>query len=335
MAIRRAISTQDEQFDPYGAQVMGIAAGEPAPSSYTPNVGQSDPPTPAPTPPNPVPGVPRASYDPMAGWDVSKLNDPNAGTSDKYLFGRFLQDQGYGAAGSRGRLNDIAAAFNQQYGKNIKATGDDRIDFGGNTGPIDVINSNGTWQWLVPGDGQQGGSGSGAASPFGALFAALSQGASNLAGQTPTASALMGDWTTAAQGPTRNASSTASAIEAARMPYEIARKSQLANSRAALADRGLLSEPGHAQGPEATTINNIETNLAPAYTQAINDRLQQLDALGLAQLEQNRLWNQFIADFGLNRDRVLYDMQHGNTDQYLQMLQLWLNAAGTAANGYI
>lgn len=330
MAIRRAISTQDAQFDPYGAQIdpAGIVAGEPAPGSYQPNTTE----TPTPTPP-PPPGVP-TSYRPMAGWDGGKLNDPAAGTTDKYLFGRFLQDQGYGAAGSRGRLNDIAAAFNQQYGKNVRATGDDSIDFGGSIGNIDVINgTTNDWQWLVPGGGSGSGSGGGgAAANLGGLFDALGTQATRMAGQPPSLSAAPA-WTTPETTPDPQRLSRA--IEGARMPYEIARRTQLNNAQATLADRGLLSEPGHAQGSEVGALQRIETGLAPAYTGAINDRLQQLDALGLAELTQNRLWNQFLADYGLNRDQVAYDMQRGNTDQYLQLLRLWLESAQTAGNGFI
>jgi hypothetical protein len=155
-------------------------------------------------------------------------------------------------------------------------------------------------------------------------------------------------------------SNRATAIEAARMPYEIARKSQLANARGDLANRGLLSEPGHLQGPEVTALQRIEEGLAPAYTGAISERLLQQDQtdndtanallgtinagtgrqkvlsdIALGNLEQNRLWNQFLASYGLDRDKVLYDMSHGNVDQYLTLLDLYLKNAQTSANGYI
>jgi hypothetical protein len=68
--------------------------------------------------------------------------------------------------------------------------------------------------------------------------------------------------------------------------------------------------------------------LAPPTPGAISDRLLQQDEtnvrrqqvlgdIALRSLDQNRLWNQFLAQYGLDRDKVQWDMQHGNTDQYL------------------
>lgn len=348
MAIRRLNSTQDTMFDPYGAQIVDP---EPSPGTYNPNPVEANPNTESGNgaTPNPQTGgvtgttnpqaPQRTAYDPMLGWDVTKLNG-DAG-SGKYQFGRWLQGSSYynggSGASSRGNMQSLVDAYNQATGSHARATGEDAVDFGDGNGAIDIINGeNNRWQWLVPGGAsstQPTGQANGAAGQLGSLFSMLGNVTSGLQ-QTGGAEPMSSGTSTQPQGIQR-ASNLATSLEAARMPYEIARRTQMNNAKATLADRGMLSEPGHQQGGDVTALQNIETGLAPAYTGAINDRLQQLDALGLGELEQNRLWQQFLSDYGLNRDKVMYDMQHGNMDQYLQALQLWLQAAQTSANGYI
>jgi hypothetical protein len=194
------------------------------------------------------------------------------------------------------------------------------------------------------------------------------------------------------QAQLRNPTNLVPYFEGARMPYEIARRTQLNNARGELANRGLLSEPGHLQGPEVGAVQRVEEGLAPSYTGAIADRLTALDQLELqkrtgllnalaggtaqqkamadrlgilgqlkstkeqnllatltggtqrqkaladiaiANLDQNRLWQEFIAKNGLDRDRLTHDIENGNIDQYLQLLQLWLQSANIAAGGFI
>lgn len=348
MAIKRFESTQDLGIDPlnpddpmygYTDPVQGIAPGGPVPGSFNPNPNESGPTTPQPETPQP-----RTSYDAMAGWDVSKLNRGEGGTN-KYQFGRWLQNSpfynGGSGSGSRGNMQSLVDAYNQATGSNVRSLGEDAVDFGDGNGTIDLINGNtNSWQWtpINTDDGVSSGrrSGNASAGQLGGLFTSLGNASERLSShalnETEPTDYLIPNAPTS--GVRRN-SSLSTALEAARMPYEIARKTQMNNARADLANRGLLSEPGHAQGPEATAITQIETGLAPAYTGAINDRLQQMDALGLGELEQNRMWQQFLLDHGLDRDRVRADIMQGNTDQYLQLLQLWLNAAQTSANGYI
>jgi hypothetical protein len=107
--------------------------------------------------------VGKGTYNPMAGWDVGKLNNPNEGVTTKYKFGRFVQDQGYDPVWARSHMGDIADAFNKATpGAHARAlvTGrgdDDQIDFGEGYAPIDLLNSNNYWQWLVGDSGQQPG----------------------------------------------------------------------------------------------------------------------------------------------------------------------------------
>ena len=347
MAVKRYDSTQDLGIDPYGGDYGYTDPTVPMPDGGYPPVGETS----GGATPNPQtggvtgnagsttnPGVARTTYDPLPGWDVSKLNAGTGGTN-KYQFGRWLQNSSYynggSGAGSRGNMGALVDAYNQATGGKAKAVGDDSIDFGDGLGTQDVINGDtNQWQWVTTGPASGSANGGQAAGQLGGLFSSLGNFGSTLNNRALNAPSGGASSTQASLSMPR-ASSLSTALEAARMPYEIARRTQMNNARADLANRGLLGEPGHASGAEASAINQIESGLAPAYTGAINDRLQQLDALNLGELEQNRLWQQFLADFGLNSQRVAYDMQAGNTDQYLQLLRLWLDAAQTSANGFI
>lgn len=366
MAVRRNLSTQEDQYAPdfspelpdlptqaqpppwiqndYWAPDRAAVLADPSRWGAGPNAQPAAPPQELPVPPGYAPGqndykppipksatpaVTRTNYTPIAGWEQSKLNDP-AKHNTKYDFGRSAQD--YTGAYGRGNLQGLVDFYNTSYGGHAHTVGDDSIDFGESYGPIDVLNGHGdTLQWYVPGQAQAGGAGGGGAAGGGMDLSGLTSNLdlNQILGQIGGGGNL-----------------TAQAIEGARMPYEIARRSQLANARGDLANRGLLSEPGHQQGPEVSSIQRIEEGLAPAYTGAISDRLLQQDQtavqrqqvlgdIALRSLDQNRLWNQFLAQYGLDRDRVQYDMQHGNTEQYLELLQIWLANGRTASEGYV
>lgn len=95
-----------------------------------------------------APTTGRSSYDPIPGFDSTKLNDPSHVTT-KYTFGRAVQD--LGLAPTSANLQAIVDHFNSKGGS-AKVTGDDTIDFGDGYGSIDVIFSVGDpearWQWL-------------------------------------------------------------------------------------------------------------------------------------------------------------------------------------------
>ena len=160
-------------------------------------------------------------------------------------------------------------------------------------------------------------------------------------------------------------------FESIRAPFDRARRGQLDTLRDQLASRGLMSEPGHLQGPEALGYGRVEENITPQYTQAINDALLNLDqnnlaALNLAgnvtnqrtgnmlealsgatgrqgmlgqlaiqSLDQNRQWNQFLAQYGLDREKVMWEMQHGDIALLIPLIQAFLQAAGKTTEGYV
>ena len=180
------------------------------------------------------------------------------------------------------------------------------------------------------------------------------------------------------------------------------------DARAALANRGLLSEPGNASGAEMSTIGRVNTRNAEEFSRNLRDMLSdtmrtnaaedlsyaQIDsneqmaydklmtdiglakddanntrlnqALGLAtgmastqaqallatlgagtdrqnalsqialqSLNQNMAWNQFLAEFGLKRDEVLYKMESGNIDDIMPYLQMFMQLAQSTARGFV
>lgn len=161
----------------------------------------------------------------------------------------------------------------------------------------------------------------------------------------------------------------------ARDTNAMAFRGQLADTRGALADRGLLSEPGIPQGSEALGVRRIAESLAPTYANSVRDiyvdesrasdarlsqalslatgmaseqasnllatvnsstaRQQMLSQIALQTLGQNIEWNKFLAQYGLDRDKLLNDIQSGRTAQVIQMLQMFLTAASLSRGGYV
>lgn len=183
-------------------------------------------------------------------------------------------------------------------------------------------------------------------------------------GQDPFSQSIAGGITAAMDAAAGRLHSTpqqrAIAMEGARAPYESARKVQLENAKAALADRGTLGEPGQQSGLLSDAVGRIETSLAPAYTGAVSNAMSLLDQneqqaitqllqgastgtqrqqvlsdIALRELDQNRLWNQFLAQLGLDRDKAMYDVQLGQGNQLLTLFQLYIQQAQVAAGGYI
>lgn len=167
----------------------------------------------------------------------------------------------------------------------------------------------------------------------------------------------------------------AARFEAARQPIDAMRKAQIAGARGTLANRGLLSEPGMPQGSEIGAMGRIEENLAPAYATAAqnlaseqanadNERLGQaltlatglsqaqaqtflatlqggterqkvLSDIALGALDRNIVWNQFLAQLGLDRARVLYAAQNQGVEALLPLLQMFSQFVQISSGGYV
>lgn len=160
-----------------------------------------------------------------------------------------------------------------------------------------------------------------------------------------------------------NGGMNAGQLESVRAPYEKARKAGMANLHASLADRGLIGS-----GENANAIGRMEENLAVPFATALqqgassafnnamnlagtaaqNDQSSLLQGIGLGNqrqamladialrnLDQNRLWNQFLAEFGLKRDQVMAELQQGNLAGIMGLLQMFLQKAGMKNAGYV
>lgn len=115
----------------------------------------------------PAPTGRTTPYDPAAGWEASKLNDPTQGTTEKYLFGRAIQDflKGQPISSFRGNLQPLVDYYNQTTGKHATVVDDDHVMLDGHL--IDIINADGSLQYLVDDGGGAAGAGGGAAATWG------------------------------------------------------------------------------------------------------------------------------------------------------------------------
>jgi hypothetical protein len=181
-------------------------------------------------------------------------------------------------------------------------------------------------------------------------------------------------------------------IEAARTPLDVLRQSQLAEGRAALAQRGLLGS-----GAEPEFMERLESRLAPEYARAgqqiqlserdrqeqrlqdamelgartaseqaqlrenrlaqamsqasnlsaeqsrnllstvdtLNERQAMLNDMAVQSLDRNMAWNQFLAEYGLNRAEVLETIQQGRINAILPLINAYLSAQGSVAAGFV
>lgn len=164
-------------------------------------------------------------------------------------------------------------------------------------------------------------------------------------------------------------------FEAARQPIDSMRKAQLSGLRGTLANRGLISEPGMPQGSEIGAVGRMEEDIAPAYATAAQrlagdmatensgrlsqaltlatglsqaqaqsylnslegatDRQKVLSDIALGTLDRNILWNQFLANYGLNRDQALEAITSGRTEQMMTILALFQQYVNASAGGYV
>lgn len=165
------------------------------------------------------------------------------------------------------------------------------------------------------------------------------------------------------------------ALIGAREQSAQAMQGQVRDVGAFLAERGQLSTPGVEQGAEAETLRRTAEGIAPAYSDAVRgiydralseqnenvrsalslatgmsqdqantilgavgqgqERQKLFATIALEKMSQNRMWNQFLAEHGLNRDRLQHEIQNGRIDQLLQLLQTFLGGAGVGAGGRI
>lgn len=160
---------------------------------------------------------------------------------------------------------------------------------------------------------------------------------------------------------------------AARDAESMAQRGMLSDLRADLANRGMVSEPGVPQGAEQFGMERIAEQLAPHFANAVAEiemhgldlrnsnlntalslatGLDQSDATNLLQaislgsnrqvalsqialqtLDQNRQWQQFLANYGLTRDQVANEIQQGNMQLVIQLINSFLQSVQIGAGG--
>lgn len=159
-------------------------------------------------------------------------------------------------------------------------------------------------------------------------------------------------------------------MESAREHAERWRKGQMDTLQAGLADRGLMGSGPERTGMEriglemegigATALRDIFADQTGSADErfmnaikmgmdgsqannrtlldtlgAANNRQMGLSQVALASLAQNMEWNQFLAEFGLDRDRVMEEMQNGRIEAIMPLLQMFIQLAGQARGGYV
>lgn len=65
------------------------------------------------------------------------------------------------------------------------------------------------------------------------------------------------------------------------------------------------------------------------------DEMLGMGQLGLGNLNANMNWNQFLANYGLDRERFANDVQTGQFDQLARILQLLMQGAQTSSGGFV
>ena len=163
--------------------------------------------------------------------------------------------------------------------------------------------------------------------------------------------------------------------ESARELLDKGRRTMVNDLEGDLVGRNLLSEPGIPQGAHVGGVQRVTEKLAPEFSRALRDiytdesakadtrlmtslqmatgmasdqarnllagigegtaRQVALSDLALRQLQTNMAWSQFLAEFGLNRDKVMYDIQNGQVEDILPILQAFMQLAGMSNQGYV
>lgn len=163
--------------------------------------------------------------------------------------------------------------------------------------------------------------------------------------------------------------------ESARELLDKGRRTMINDARGDLASRNLLSEPGIPQGAEIGAVSRITDRLAPEFSRALRDiytdesakadarqmtalqmatgfstdqarnllagigegtaRQSALADIALRSLQTNMAWSQFLAEFGLKREQVMYQIQNGNIDSIMPLLQAFIQMGGLSAGGYV
>lgn len=144
--------------------------------------------------------------------------------------------------------------------------------------------------------------------------------------------------------------------------------------RDTLASQGVVSQPGVQQGENTAALGRISEQLAPTFAGAVrdieaksldnaNDNIMQslslaaglsnedarnlLTAVGtgtnravafaqiaLGRLSEDRQWNQFLAQNGLDRERLLWEIENGNDKTMLETIRQFIDSLPGLTGGF-
>lgn len=81
-----------------------------------------------------------------------------------------------------------------------------------------------------------------------------------------------------------------------------------------------------AQGGASTLLGAGQTSL---------QQQEFVTRAALDNLNQNRQWNQFLAQHGLDREKLMFEMEQGNIEVILPIIQQFIQASGISAGGHV
>ena len=85
----------------------------------------------------------------------------------------------------------------------------------------------------------------------------------------------------------------------------------------------------------ATGLSSEQSRNLLATAETVTARQEMMNDVALQMLDRNMKWNQFLAQYGLDRTRIFEDIQRGRIADLLPLLQLYLNSAEIAGQGYV
>jgi hypothetical protein len=154
---------------------------------------------------------------------------------------------------------------------------------------------------------------------------ALSLGAQQAQAQTQARDARLSSALAQAQA----MSSDEAAMRQSQFLNAISQATGISREQAQLRENRLQSAMALATGMSEEQSRNI---LATAAT--VTARQQMLGDLAIQSLDRNMVWNQFLANYGLDRAKTLDAMQTGRIQAITPMLEMYMRAVQQAGVGY-
>jgi hypothetical protein len=85
----------------------------------------------------------------------------------------------------------------------------------------------------------------------------------------------------------------------------------------------------------ATGMSQEQSRNVLATAATVNARQQMLSDVAIASLDRNMAFNEFLANYGLDRAKTLDAMQTGRIQAIVPLLDMYMRAAGMAGQGYV